>query len=94
MNQQSNQQLPPPTSSSSSETFAFGSYLKRVWTGTCSKGEYLLDYGVVFCIYLMGIIVAAAVYPGDFSLTGVYTSYLGGYPNNPDGYRFYIAHVS
>lgn len=73
------------------QNFDFKAYIKRIWTGTSSKTEYLLYYSIVFSIYILGIIISASVYPGGFSFNRVYTSYLGGYPNNPDGYRFYNA---
>ena len=44
-------------------------------------------------IYWIGIIVGALLYPGGFSMTGVYVSYLGGNLENPEGYRFYNACV-
>ena len=64
-------------------------YLKRIWTGTATKKEHLTYFFSAFGIYLLGIIIAASLYPGEFSMTTVYISYLGGYPNNPDGYMFY-----
>ncbi|MFX0098829.1 MAG: hypothetical protein ACFFCS_04550 [Candidatus Hodarchaeota archaeon] len=65
------------------------SYLKRVWTGTCNKLEFMIWLCIAFGVYVLGIIVGAAVYPGGFTMLEVYVSYLGGYPNNPDGYAFY-----
>ncbi|MBD3353421.1 MAG: hypothetical protein GF364_18205 [Candidatus Lokiarchaeota archaeon] len=64
-------------------------YLKRIWTGTSSKKEYLVYFVIVLAIYFTGVILAASVYPEEFSMREVYISYLGGYPNNPDGYMIY-----
>ncbi|MHA1846841.1 MAG: hypothetical protein ACTSYS_08125 [Promethearchaeota archaeon] len=63
--------------------------LKRVWKGACSKKEISLYFIVVYGIYVLGIIVGAAFYPGQFSMVDVYVSYLGGNEKNPDGYIFY-----
>jgi hypothetical protein len=69
------------------------SFITRIWTGRVSKSEYFKYFLVVFSIYIIGIIVSAAVYPGGFSLLYVYVSYLGGYPNNPNGYIIYNTSV-
>ncbi len=47
--------------------------------------------GIALLIYLAGIVLAAAVYPGGFSFVHVYVSYLGGSENNPAGYLIYNA---
>jgi hypothetical protein len=63
--------------------------LKNIWKGQVSKRVFLVYFILVFSIYMLGIVVAAAVYPGGFTMEDVYVSYLGGYPNNPRGYIFY-----
>ncbi len=67
------------------------SFLKQIWTGTASKTTYGKHLGFGLLIYLLGIILAAAVYPGGFSMLTVYVSYLGGSENNPTGYLIYNA---
>ncbi len=65
------------------------SFLKQILTGTTSKATYGKYLGVALLIYLTGIVLAAAVYPGGFSFVRVYVSYLGGSENNPAGYLIY-----
>jgi len=64
-------------------------FLRRLWAGKASKNEALVYFTLVLWIYGIGIIYAASVYPGGFSLFTVYTSYLGGLPENPPGHLFY-----
>lgn len=66
-------------------------YLKKIWTGTCSKKEYVWYFIVIFSIYVIGTIISAMVYPGGFSMTNVYISYLGGKEENPFGHQIYNA---
>lgn len=63
--------------------------LKSIWVGKSTKKEYMTYLISVFSIYVFGVIYSASVFPGGFSFTDVYVSYLGGYPNNPDGYIVY-----
>jgi hypothetical protein len=44
---------------------------------------------VALLVYFMGILMAALVYPGGFSMLHVYVSYLGGSEQNPAGYLMY-----
>lgn len=64
-------------------------YLKRIWTGSSTKKEYIAYFCVSFFIYFLGILISALKYPGGFSMTTVYISYLGGSDKNPDGYIYY-----
>jgi len=64
-------------------------FLKRIWSGNCSKREYLIYLSILLLIYLIGIIISALKFPGGFSMTRVYISYLGGSDINPDGYIYY-----
>src|SRR5271157_82562 len=66
-----------------------GAHLKDVWRGTASKKVYGIYILVPLAIYWAGVAISAAVYPGGFSMLTVYVSYLGGYPNNPNGYIIY-----
>ncbi|NMC04497.1 MAG: DUF998 domain-containing protein [Candidatus Lokiarchaeota archaeon] len=65
------------------------SNLKAIWTGTASKRLHLQYFAGVLAIYIAGTIISAAMYPGGFSFTTVYTSYLGGTTQNPVGRYFY-----
>jgi hypothetical protein len=71
------------------ELISTSSLLGKIWTGNVTKKTYLKYFLIVMIIYFTGIIGAAAVYPGGFTLENVYVSYLGGTFNNPDGYIFY-----
>jgi hypothetical protein len=68
---------------------SLASDLKSIWTGTASKRLHLEYFFIVLGIYIAGIVIAAALYPGGFSFFGVYTSYLGGTTQNPVGKYFY-----
>jgi hypothetical protein len=68
---------------------SFASNLKDIWTGTASKRLYLEYFFTVLGIYIAGIVIAAALYPGGFNVFDVYTSYLGGATQNPVGKYFY-----
>jgi hypothetical protein len=68
---------------------SFASNLKSIWAGTASKRLYLEYFFAVLGIYIAGIVIAAALYPGGFSFFDVYTSYLGGVTQNPVGRYFY-----
>lgn len=49
----------------------------------------MIYFIIAFTIYGLGAAIAALLYPGEFSMTTVYISYLGGDSNNPDGYMIY-----
>ncbi len=42
-------------------------FLKKIWTGTASKATYGKHLGFGLLVYLLGIILAAAVYPTLYS---------------------------
>lgn len=69
----------------------FKKNLKEIWRGEAEKSVFMKYFFVVFSIYLFAAIYAMLVYPGEFSFTGVYTSYLGGNEKNPPGYMVYNA---
>ncbi len=55
-----------------------GNFLRQVWTGRASKTDYGKYFGLALLIYLIGIVIAAAMYTDEsFSMLTVYISYLG-----------------
>ncbi len=73
------------------EIASFKITLKAIWKGEAEKSVFLKYFFIVFSIYVIGAIYAMIVYPGGFSFTEVYTSYLGGNTKNPNGYLVYNA---
>jgi hypothetical protein len=63
--------------------------LRAIWRGTVSKQEHARYFAGAFSIYVVGAIIAAALYPGGFSFKDVYISYLGGSVVNPAGHLYY-----
>ncbi len=68
---------------------SLASNLRTIWSGIASKRLYLEYFFIVLAMFTTGTVIAAMLYPGGFSLFTVYTSYLGGVENNPDGRWFY-----
>jgi len=67
----------------------FWATLKAIWTGTESRPIYFKYFFTVFGVYLLGIFIGAALYPGGFSFFHVYVSYLGAPLEDPVGSWFY-----
>jgi hypothetical protein len=68
---------------------SFKQEIKAIWKGEAEKSIFLKYFFCVFSIYVLGAIYAMIMYPGGFSFTGAYTSYLGGNIKNPNGYLVY-----
>ena len=67
--------------------------LKSIFNGKASKNLYLKYYFCALSVYVCGIIIGMALYPGGFSFMTVYVSYLGGSDENPIGKYPYNASV-
>jgi len=67
--------------------------LKNIWNGKADKNLYMKYFFCVLGIYVAGIIIGMALYPGGFNFMTVYVSYLGGSDENPVGKYPYNASV-
>ncbi|HME51994.1 MAG TPA: hypothetical protein VKM55_07240 [Candidatus Lokiarchaeia archaeon] len=73
----------------SSRFTRLGHVLRAIWTGTASKAIMGMYLAISFGIYFAGMLIAAALYPGGYSMFTVYVSFLGGPGENTTGYLVY-----